>query len=134
MVGNDGWEEIEMTVDSGASETVVGDGMIMSSEVREGPASRRGVEYEMANGVRIPNLGEQRFVAHTLEGHQRNIKAQVCDVTKPLLSVRRMVETGNRVVFDKDGSYVEDRNTQERMYLNEKNGMYVLKVWTQAGF
>ena len=57
-VSLDGWEEIEMTVDSGASETVVGEEMITAVEAKEGPASRKGVMYEVANGVRIPNLGE----------------------------------------------------------------------------
>ena len=77
-------------------------------------------------------------MAHTQEGCQRNIKAQVCDVNKALLSVRRLVETGNRVVFDAQGSYIEDVNTYERMHLTDKQGMYVLRIWTkgaaQTGF
>ena len=40
-VTNDGWEEIEMTVDSGASETVVGEDMISAVATKEGQASRR---------------------------------------------------------------------------------------------
>ena len=60
-VTNDGWEEVEMTVDSGASETVVGEDMITAVATREGQASRRGVFYEVANGVRIPNLGENNL-------------------------------------------------------------------------
>ena len=118
-VTQDGWEEIELTVDSGASETVVGEGMIDSAEVTEGWAMKKGVEYEVANGVRIPNLGEQRFVAHTQEGFQKNIKAQVCDVNKALLSVRRFVDAGNKVVFDKNGSYIEDSVRKEKMHLVE---------------
>ena len=43
-----------MTVDSGASEIVVGEDMIAAVEAKEGPASRKGVVYEVANGVRIP--------------------------------------------------------------------------------
>ena len=128
----DGWEELELTVDSGASETVVGENMILSTDVVESAASRRGVKYEVANGVTIPNLGEQRFTVHTEEGIQRNITAQVCDVTKALLSVRKMVDAGNRVVFDKRGSYVEHCQTGERMYMTEKAGMYVIKVWTKS--
>ena len=54
-VSSDGWEEIEMTVDSGASETVVGEEMITAVEAKEGPASRTGVMYwwQMACGSRI---------------------------------------------------------------------------------
>ena len=34
-IGEDGWEEIEFAVDSGASETVVGPHMIFSTETKE---------------------------------------------------------------------------------------------------
>ena len=135
VVSHDGWEELELTVDSGASETVVPEGMVNSVEVKEGPAAKSGVQYECANGDRIPNLGEQKFVAYTQEGCQKGIRAQVCEVNKALLSVRRLVEAGNRVVFDAGGSYIEDIYRGEKMYLQEKQGMYSLKVWTKgAGF
>jgi hypothetical protein len=58
------WEEIELAVDSGATETVVGEGDLSSIETKEGAASKRGTEYEVANGVRIPNLGEKKFGLH----------------------------------------------------------------------
>ena len=61
----------------------------------------------------------------------RKIKAQVCSVQQGLLSVRRMVDAGHRVLFDPEGSYIEDVKTYERMHLKEKNGMYFLKVWTK---
>ena len=57
------WEEIELAVDSGASETVVNEDMLRSVQTQESAASRRGVEYEVANGIRIPNLGEKGFKA-----------------------------------------------------------------------
>ena len=131
-VTNDGWEEIEMTVDSGASETVVGEEMIAAVATKEGQASRRGVVYEVANGVRIPNLGEKQFVGVSNEGISRHITAQVCEVNKGLLSVRRMVAAGNRVVFDSQGSYIEDPQTGEVMNLEERQGIYILRLWTKV--
>ena len=44
------WEELELTVDSGATDTVIQPMVLPSVEVTEGPAFKRGVEYEMANG------------------------------------------------------------------------------------
>ena len=82
--------------------------------------------------MRIPNLGEKRFVATSGEGVKRQITAQVCEVNKGLLSVRRMVQAGNTVVFTKRGSYIEDDWTGERMNMEEKNGMYMLKLWTRS--
>ena len=55
-VRGDGWEEINMVVDSGASETVIGPDVIQSVDAVEGPAYRQGIKYEVANGIRIPNL------------------------------------------------------------------------------
>ena len=131
-IGEDGWEEIELAVDSGASETVVSEDMIASAEIKEGPAARRGIQYEVANGVRIPNLGEKRFIGTSEEGVRRHITAQVCEVNKGLLSVRRMVQAGNTVVFTRSGSYIEDNGTGERMHMEERNGMYMLKLWTRS--
>ena len=65
----DAWEEIELAVDSGATETVVPDESLARVDVEEGAAFRRGVKYEVANGVMIPNLGEKTFTGVTEEGH-----------------------------------------------------------------
>ena len=125
------WEEIEMAVDSGATETVVGEDMIKGVETKPGEGTRRGVQYEVASGELIPNLGEKNFVAYGEQGEARTIKAQVCDVNKALMSVSRMVQAGNKVVFSKSGSYVEDESTQERIPLREQGGMYMLKLWVK---
>ena len=60
---------------------------------------------------------------------QRSITAQLCEVNKALLSVSRMVQAGNKVVFSGSGSHVEDQNTGERIQLREQGGMYMLKLW-----
>ncbi len=57
--GDSEWECLEMAVDSGASETVVNDEMVTSVETKEGMASRKGVKYEVATGVRIPQPGRE---------------------------------------------------------------------------
>ena len=67
--------------------------MIKSVEVREGPASRRGVEYEVANGIRIPNLGENKFQAATGEGLVRSVTAHVFEVNKPFVESQQSDES-----------------------------------------
>ena len=62
------------------------------------------------------------------------MKAQVCDVNKALLSVRRLTQAGNKVVFDPNGSYIENLETGEKMNMQEKGGMYVLKLWVHRSF
>ena len=106
--------------------------MICSAEIQDGPASRRGVQYEVANGVKLPNLGEKRFIGTTREGIQRKLAAQVCNVNKGLLSVMKVVRAGNTVVFDSDGSYIQDKKTGEYMNLVERIGLYMLRMWTKG--
>ena len=66
------------------------------------------------------------------EGVNRLITAQVTEVTKPLLSVSKMVKAGNTVVFDQNGSYIYDGATGAIMHLEDRNGMYLLKVWVRS--
>ncbi|MDA8584227.1 hypothetical protein N9L68_08320 [bacterium] len=122
-----------MAVDSGASETVAQEGVLDSIPLVEGEARRKGVQYEVADGTLIPNLGEKEFIAVGECGALRKMKVQVCDVNKPLLSVRRVTQAGNRVVFEEDGGYIEDKVSGERMWLREKDGMYLLKLWVRKG-
>ena len=63
------------------------------------------------------------------------IKAQVCDVNQPLLSVRRVVAAGNRVVFDDTGSYIENKKDGSKIWMGGSQGMYTLKMWVKkTGF
>lgn len=72
------WAEIDVVVDSGATEAVMAadtfEGVV---DITKGPAFARGVKYEVANGVQIPNLGEWKFVGVTEEGVARKLTAQV---------------------------------------------------------
>ena len=72
---NDGWEEIEFALDSGATEMVMGEDMLSSVEIKQGASSKWGVEYEIATGELIPNLGEEKFQAVSQEGATWNITA-----------------------------------------------------------
>ena len=100
----------------------------------EGEASRKGVEYEVADGHRIPNEGEKRFQAVTAEGAQRGMVLQVADVNQALLSVSKAMKAGNRVVFDDSGSFIECKRTGEKTWMKGKNGMFIFKPWAQRPF
>ena len=52
------WEVIDPAVDSGATETVVGIGSLQSVQTKAHPANKRGTEYDVANGEKIPSFGE----------------------------------------------------------------------------
>ena len=98
---DDEWEEVKLALDDGATETVIPPDILEAVELRQGGRYKRGVEYEAANGVQIPNLGEREFTGVTAEGSMKSVVSQVCDVSRGLLSVRKIARSGNRVVFDK---------------------------------
>ena len=127
-------EEIELAADSGATETVIGESILKSIDLVEGVAYKRGVKYEVANGIRIPNLGEKKFTGITENGIAREITAQVCEVNKPLLSVSKIVAAGNRLVFDPNGSCIEDIESGEKVWLKNQGGMYIIKMQVKRCF
>ena len=67
------WEEIEMVVDSGASESVVNEEQLSGVETLEGKAKKMGVQYEVADGTLSPNLGEKKYIAVSDTGVARHI-------------------------------------------------------------
>ena len=50
-IGEGEWEEIDMAVDSAATETVVNSDMLATVDIMEGEAFRKGVQYEVASGT-----------------------------------------------------------------------------------
>ena len=88
-----------------------------------------GKNYTAANGSSIKNRGEKVVSMLTQEGQWRNLKFQVCDVTRPLASVSKIVEAGHTIVFApewKGGSYITNIKSKERTYLAQRDGVFVL--------
>ena len=129
-VADEEWVEVDVKIDSGATETVIRESMLEGViDVSEGAAFKRGVQYEVANGSQIPNLGERRFVGFTEHGAANDIVAQVCAVSQGLMSVRQTTKKGNRVVFDNAGSYIEDKVCGARHWIHDEGGMCSLEMW-----
>ena len=53
-----GWEEVKVALHSGATETVIPQHVMPGHELRGGAPLRRGMEFEVANGVQMPNLAK----------------------------------------------------------------------------
>ena len=63
LVTEDDWEELTMIIDSGASVPVMPPDVAKLYSLEDSEASRRGVEYECANGQSIPNLGKRGWLS-----------------------------------------------------------------------
>ena len=95
-------------VDSGAADTVCPKEFAPQCEVVETSASKNGKYYLAANDSRIAIYGRTHLKGLTDDWNNFELKAEVADVKRPLVSVSKMCEAGNRVVFDPAGSYVEN--------------------------
>ena len=127
------WETIPVTIDSGVVDTVGPKIAGRAFPIVPTRESRIGLGYRAANGSPIKNYGERTIEGITDNGKGLRMKVTVADVNKVLASVSKMCECGNRVVFDEDGSYVENKKTGERMVIEEDDGDYVLDVWVKLG-
>ena len=124
-----GWQLLSMAVDSGAAETVIPHRLVSQHPIRETQASKSGMCYASATSQPIPNLGEQKLPMVTQEGTLRGMTFQAAPVSKPLGSVKRMCANNHRVVFDDEGSYIQNKATGEVNWLREDNGNYMLDTW-----
>jgi hypothetical protein len=131
--GENEWYEIELTADTGACDTVIPKAMAPLIPVVPSLQSQRGMEYEIANGDSIPNLGEKRCEMWT-EGatKPKSIAMQVADVHKALLSLSRCADMGFESRFGSHFGCLYDTETGEVVPLQRRGNLYVLRAWIRA--
>jgi hypothetical protein len=128
---NDKWEPMPrpLVIDSGAAETVIPSEWFPLHDIQESQGSKSGVYYTTADGTPVYNEGEKTLMMSTLDGeHTRRMTFQVAGVNKALGSVSKIVANGNRVIFDQNGSFIENVWTKDKIWLREDNGVYVLDM------
>ena len=124
-----GWRKMKVTVDSGAAESVI--------PVDENPNYPKephsfDIWYQTASGEAIKNEGQQRLPIMTPNGRMKGMTFQACDVTKPLASVKRMLDAGHAVIFSPEqfgGSFILNLTTGEEEPLVEEDGNFHMEVW-----
>ena len=90
------WVTIEVVMDSGAAESVAPSEVAPWIETKESPGSREGREYLSASGDVLRNLGEKDLDVYTGEGVPATTTFQIADVTRPLCSIAKVCDKGNR--------------------------------------
>ena len=119
---------IKVLVDSGAAENVIPPGLLPDFEIKEGEARRNNVRYTTADGNELPNLGEIQLPFRTKEGHKCGVLFQVCDVSRPLLSVTALTAKGNTVAFNEQGGTIVAKDGK-KMHFKKESGVYVLEMY-----
>ena len=125
----DGWEKVNIQVDSGAIDTLAPKGVAVGVPIREAKAAKLKMGYVAAKGTKIENHGERVLKGVTDEGLGVKMEMQVADVKRSLASVYRMKQAGNGVVFGGSASYVRNKQTGSVTPIIEENGKYVFNIW-----
>ena len=136
MAAQVGWEKLTLLVDSGASDTVVP--LHVCSAAKLYKTSKVGIEYEIANGESLENLGERRCVLKTSVDQPDNMAMmmsfQVVDVSKALLSVAKVCEQGHAVLFEKTrGAILVAGDPKNRIEFRKVGNTFELDVWVKPG-
>ena len=74
-----------------------------------------------ACGEKLSNLGQKQLKVRTNEGKLAAATFQCADVTRPLCSVSKICDQGNRVVFEGQGGFIESPNGARTSFKRENN-------------
>ena len=112
-------------LDSGAGEFVCSSRHAPGIPVTPSVGSMRGQTFGTAGKDVLKNQGQQRFTLNTSSGERLDTTWQTADVSRPLMGVGRVCDTGNRgAFFTKDGAVILDRVTTSAIqdYIREHGG------------
>ena len=108
------------------------------SPVKLTEASQTGKHYSAANGSVIRNYGRRVIQGRSEEGAEVTMPIQVADVGKVLGSAREFLDTGNRIVLDRDEtgkpcSYMEHKASGHRTVVKERRGTFQFDIRVPKG-
>ena len=126
---NGKWLREEAVVDSGAVECVTSKKRMPHLRAEETPESRRGETCTCAGGNEIKKEGKVTVNWRTDLGTIKRGIFKVGLVSRALISVDRLQETGHDVIFTKDKPRIVNLRTGEVMPLRTGGGMLVLDMW-----
>jgi hypothetical protein len=120
-------KKIKFTVDSGAAETVC-----QKSDAKDFRTIYGGSEsltkYIMPNGEIVENDGGKHLKVKTAEGEKFIVRTQLTDVRKPLMSVSKVCDEGNIVVFKQNGCYIQNEKTGKKTSFSREGNVYALEM------
>ena len=67
-------------------------------------------------------------VKASVQGQTHEIEFDDLPVECPIISVRKIVRKGNKVVFEERGGYILNKATRKRLIFTEKHGVYFIKI------
>lgn len=120
---------IELLADSGVVDRVGDPREFPEYAIKDSEGSLAGMIYTAANRGNIKNQGEQHLALYTVDtGFGFRLRTQSAAVSRPILSVVKLAEHGNDVVFRKHGGVIRHLATGREMTFERMHGVYVLRV------
>ena len=91
-----------------------------------------GLEYEVANGGVVVNLGEKHAEVRTSSSAKSSflMSFKVVDVHKPLLAASKLVAAGNKVIFDDNDPHIL-LSIGDKMKVRRSGGTHEVNVWVR---
>jgi hypothetical protein len=126
----EGWRRVTATVDSASADHVSPEEEFKGFKMEPSEGSKQGKGYVAANGQKVPNLGQKRTEVMTDDGKKLSVTWQITKVTKPLLSVDRLVEGGNEVSLTRSFPYIKSKDGWLTP-LRRKNRMFEVDLWVK---
>ena len=123
-----GFKLVEGVLDSGAEESV-SPPRYFPGPVTPSAMSKAQGSYRVADGHRVPNIGQQKVHFRTDEDHPAGLLFQTAEIERPLISASQLAAAGNQVVFSKRGGEIIHEKTGRRTKLHKRGGIYVLRMW-----
>ena len=128
--GADGkWVKEEAVVDSGATDCVTSRKRFPHVSVMSTEESRRGETWSCAGGKTIKKEGQMHLAWRTSEGSRKTSVFKVGAVSKTLISVSRLHETGHDVHLTMKDPNIINRKSGEVIKLKRVRGMFILDMW-----
>ena len=118
--------QVRATIDSGAAVSVVSNDWFTDYAVKV--TAENGSSYRAAGGAIIKDEG-LRQLSGLMPGDRkavRKLNVRVAKVRKMLLSVGKIVDAGNQVVFDKKFSSIKNLQTGTKTEIHRDKGVCVL--------
>ena len=123
------WRRVRSVMDSGASDNCGPPELAPEVPIEESPGSKRGQRYAAAGGKTIENLGQKMVQMKTDLGQDVVGTWQMAEVVRPLNSVKKICEKGNRVIFGSEGGVIQNLYTGEEIPFGVEGDIYTLDLW-----
>ena len=117
-------ERLDLVVDNGSAAHAIPREAAAQWPTTQGEAKT----YRAASGHPVPNLGQRAPVLQFQNRSQAPVQFEVMDVSRPLLSVSRLVAKGYKVSFDEGdgGSWTQQKSIGKWFRFYERGGVHVL--------